>query len=70
MSAMTHVWVVESLGDDTPTLLSAHTDKEQAYAARAAYIKHYRHGGTEADYWVHTMKLNFTGVENDDYVEN
>lgn len=61
----THVWVVESLGDDTPTLLSVHTDREQAYAARAAYIKHYRHGGTEADYWVHTMKLNFTGVEEE-----
>lgn len=63
MTVMTHVWVVESLGDDTPTLLSVHTDKEAANAARAAYIKDYRHGGTEADYWIHAMKLNFTGVE-------
>ena len=62
----THVWVVESLGDDTPTLLSVHTDMAQAYAARTAYTKNYRHGGTEADYWVHTMKLNFTGLENDE----
>lgn len=66
MTTSTHVWVVESLGDDTPTLLSVHTDMERAYAARAAYIKNYRYGGTEADYWVHTMKMNFTGVENDD----
>jgi hypothetical protein len=64
MTTMTHVWVVESLDDDTPTLLSVHTDKESAYAARAAYIKDYRHGGTEANYWVHALKLNFTGLEN------
>jgi hypothetical protein len=25
---MTHVFVVESLGDDTPTLLSVHTTQE------------------------------------------
>ena len=62
MTDLTHVWVVESLGDDTPTLLSVHTDQQAAYAARTAYIKDYRHGGTEADYWVHTMKLNWTGV--------
>ena len=66
MTTSTHVWVVESLGDDTPTLLSVHTDMQQAYAARAAYIKHYRHGGTEADYWVHQVKLNHTGVEDDE----
>jgi len=66
MTVMTHVWVVESLGDDTPTLLSVHTDKASANAAVAAYTKSYRHGGTEADYWVHTMKLNHTGVENDE----
>lgn len=63
MSVMTYVWVVESLGDDTPTLLSVHTDKESANTAVVAYIKDYRHGGTEADYWVHAMKLNYTGVE-------
>lgn len=60
------IWVVESLADDTPTLLSAHTDMASAYAARAAYIKSYRYGGTEADYWVHTVKLNYTGLENDE----
>jgi hypothetical protein len=64
MTTMTHVWVVESLADDTPTLLSVHTDKESAAAARAAYIADYRHGGTEADYWIHAMKLNFTGVDD------
>ena len=63
MTTMTHVWVVESLSDDTPTLLSVHTDKESAAAARAAYIADYRHGGTEADYWVHAIKLNYTGVD-------
>jgi hypothetical protein len=33
MSNNTYVWVVESLGDDTPTLLSVHTTKEKAMAA-------------------------------------
>lgn len=66
MNAMTHVWVVEDLNDDTPTLLSVHTDKESAFSARDEYIKDYRHGGTEADYWVHAMKLNFTGIEGKD----
>lgn len=60
-----YVWVVESLADDAPSLLSVHTDKQSAYEARAGYINHYRHGGTEADYWVHTMKLNFTGLSDD-----
>lgn len=60
---LTHVWVVESLGDDTPTLLSVHTDKESAIAARDAYIKDYRHGGVQSDYYIHPMKLNYTGVD-------
>jgi hypothetical protein len=61
---MTHVWVVESLlEDNAPVLLSVHTDKESANAARAAYIADHRHGGTQADYWIHTMKLNYTGVD-------
>lgn len=65
MSEMTHVWVVE-FRDDTNQLLSVHTDMESACAARTAYINNYRYGGTEADYWVHAMKLNFTGLEGDD----
>lgn len=65
-NSQTHVWVVESLADDTPTLLSVHTDKESANAARDAYIRNYRHGGTQSDYWIHPMKLNYTGVENDE----
>jgi hypothetical protein len=62
MTDLTHVWVVESLGDDTPTLLSVHTDQQTARAAVYDYIAHPHFGGTEADYWVHTMKLNWTGV--------
>mgnify|MGYP006288515083 CR=1 FL=1 len=58
-----HVWVVESLSDDTPTLLSVHTTKELAFAARDAFIKDYRNGGTEADYWVHAMRLDHTEQE-------
>jgi hypothetical protein len=63
MSTPTHVWVVHSLSDDTPTMLSVHTTQELAYAARAAYIADYRNGGTEADYWVQAVRLNWTGVE-------
>ena len=62
---MQHVWVVESLGDDTPTLLSVHTDKESANAARDAYVKSYRYGGIQSDYWIHSMKLNPCLVEDD-----
>lgn len=58
-----YVWVVESLGDDTPTLLSVHTDMDSALKAREAYIKDYRHGGSGDDYWVHAMCLNKTGIE-------
>ena len=63
---MTHVWAVESLSDDTPTLLSVHTDKESANAAVAAYTKSYRYGGVQSDYWVHQVRLNYTGVEDDE----
>lgn len=58
-----HVFVVEHLGDDTPTLLSVHTTQEKAFAARSAYIKDYRHGGTADDYWVHGVRLDYTGLE-------
>lgn len=58
------VWVVESLGDDTPTLLSVHTTQEKATEARDAYIKSYRYGGDENDYWVHGMRLDYTGLED------
>lgn len=57
-----HMWVVESLGDDTPTLLSVHTTQEKALAARDEYIKSYRYGGTADDYWVHGMRLDYTGL--------
>lgn len=58
-----YVWVVESLADDVPRLLSVHTDRESAVLARAAYMADYRFGGTEDDYSVHGMLLNYTGVE-------
>lgn len=60
---MNSVWVVLSLFDDTPTFMSVHTDDEQARAAREAYIKDYRYGGDEADYRIHEVKLNYTGLE-------
>jgi len=60
-----HIWVVESLGDDTPTMLSVHDTQENALAARDAYIKSYRHGGTTEDYWVHAVRINRTGLEGD-----
>lgn len=63
MTTMTHVWVVESLTDDTPTLLSVHTDKHSANDAVKDYIADYRHGGIQSDYWVHPVKLNYTGVD-------
>ena len=59
---MNHVWVVESLMDDTPTLLSVHTTQEKANEARDAYIKSYRYGGNANDYWVHGMRLDYTDV--------
>ena len=63
---MTHVFVVESLMDDTPTLLSVHTTQEKALAARDDYIKCYRHGGNANDYWVHGMRLDYTGITKED----
>ena len=63
---MTHVFVVESLMDDTPTLLSVHTTQEKALAARDDYIKCYRHGGNANDYWVHGMRLDSTGITEED----
>lgn len=63
---MEHVFVVESLGDDTPTLLSVHTTQEKAVAARDDYIKSYRHGGNANDYWVHGMRLDYTGITKED----
>lgn len=60
-----YIWVVESLGDDTPTMLSLHDTQEKALAARDAYIKHYRHGGDAFDYWVHAVRINRTGLEED-----
>jgi len=67
MSKNTYIWVVESLGDDTPTLLSVHTTKEKALEARDSYIKSYRHGGATDDYWVHFMRLDYTGITEDEY---
>lgn len=60
---MEYVWVVDFL-DDSTTTLSIHTTKALAEAARDAYINSYRHGGTADDYWVHGVKLNWTGLEN------
>lgn len=62
---MEYVWVVESLADDTPSLLSVHTDKELANAARDAYVKSYRYGGIQSDYWIHRVKLNPSVAEDD-----
>ena len=67
MSKNTYIWVVESLGDDTPTLLSVHTTKEKAMAARDDYIKSYRHAGTADDYWVHFMRLDYTGITEEEF---
>lgn len=61
-----YVFVVESLFDDTPTLLSVHTTQEKALAARDDYIKNYRHGGTTDDYWVHGMRLDYTGLTEEE----
>jgi hypothetical protein len=62
---MKFVWMVDFLAEDTPHTLSVHTTKALAEAARDAYIKSYRHGGTEDDYWVHGVSLNRTGLEDD-----
>jgi hypothetical protein len=59
-----HIWVVEFL-DDCNQLLSVHDTQENALAARDAYIKSYRHGGTTEDYWVHAVRINRTGLEGD-----
>jgi hypothetical protein len=67
MTEKQYVFVVESLGDDTPTLLSVHTTQEKAFEARDSFIKSYRYGGTADDYWVHGMKLDSTGVTEDEY---
>ena len=67
MSKNTYVWVVENLGDDTPALLSVHTTKEKAMAARDDYIKSYRHAGTADDYWVHFMRLDYTGITEEEF---
>lgn len=61
-----YIWVVESLVDDTPTLVSLHSDQAKAFAARDAYTKSYRYGGTADDYWVHGVKLNWTGLEGEE----
>ena len=58
MNTTTHVWVVESLFDDTPTLLSVHINVASAHAARAAYMADYRNGGTESDYRVRAVEIN------------
>jgi hypothetical protein len=52
--------------DDTPTLMSVHTTQEKALAARDDYIKCYRHGGNANDYWVHGMRLDYTGITEED----
>ena len=62
---MKYVWVVEFLADDTPTLLSVHSDKELANAARDTYVKSYRYGGLQSDYWIHAVMLNPPVVEDD-----
>jgi len=62
---MKFVWMVDFLGEDTPHTLSVHTTQALAEAARDAYIKSYRHGGTEDDYWVHGISLNRTGLEDE-----
>lgn len=66
---MSHVFVVESLMDDTPTLLSVHTTQEKALAARDDYIKCYRYGGNANDYWVHGMRLDYTGIAEEEVSE-
>ena len=55
------------MGDDTPTLLSVHTTKEKAMAARDDYIKSYRYAGTADDYWVHFMRLDYTGITEEEF---
>jgi hypothetical protein len=53
-----HVWVVENYFDDTPTLMSIHSDQTKALAARDEYIKDERNGGTANDYWVHAVRID------------
>jgi hypothetical protein len=43
-----------------------HTDQQTARAAVHDYIAHPHFGGTQADYWVHSVKLNWTGVPRGD----
>ena len=65
MNKETHMWVVENLFDDTPSLMSIHSDMAKAYAAREAYVKSYRHGGELNDYWVHAIRIDWTGLEGE-----
>lgn len=58
METAQHIFIVEDLTDDTPTFLSAHTDKAQADAAVKEYVNCYRYGGIEDDYRVRRVKLN------------
>jgi hypothetical protein len=65
MTEDTHMWVVENLFDDTPSLMSIHSKKAKAFAAREAYVKDYRHGGELNDYWVHAVRIDWTGLEGE-----
>jgi hypothetical protein len=38
--------------------MSIHSDKDKAFAARDAYIKDERNGGTANDYWVHAVRID------------
>jgi len=65
----THLWIVEAGRGDAPEFLSVHSTREKATKARTDYTHDYRHGGTDDDYRVREVRLDWTGVEPDPYAE-
>jgi len=66
MSERQMVYVVESLADDTPTTLSIHSTRESAQAAVPQYMADYRMGGSEDDYRIQSVLLDWTIYEVND----
>jgi hypothetical protein len=58
-----YVFLVYSTLKEKPFLLSAHTTWEKAVSARAAYIADETFGDSPDHYWVHSVRLDVTGVK-------
>jgi hypothetical protein len=64
-----HVWIIECVKNySRKFVMSAHTDRDKAFAARAAYIADGCYGDVDEHFIITAVRLNWTGIRDKAHV--